>query len=210
MDIFIDDDDRERYLHFISKYGTKFGLELSAYCLMSNHIHLVAIPEESDSLARFMGLAHMCYTQHFNRKYSLSGHLWQGRFYSCVLDERHAIAAARYVERNPVRAGLVGHAWNYKWSSARAHIGEAHDPILTKKWPSEDLLGQWQQLLIDPEDDEGIAQLRHSTRHGYPLGSRSFILKLEHAFDRSLRRRPVGRPGKRRNSKVISEEKKEK
>ena len=145
-------------------------------------------------MARAIAYAHTSYTRHFNRKYSLSGHLWQGRFFSCVLDERHALAAARYVERNPVRAGIVGRAWDYKWSSARSHIGEVDDPILAKAWPQGDLLSQWQQLLMDNDEESEIDGLRRSTRAGSPVGSAAFIRKIERALGRSLKRRPVGRP----------------
>lgn len=194
MDVFRDDDDREVYLRLLQKYRRKCGLEVLAYCLMSNHIHLVAVPREEDSMARTLARAHMCYTQHFNRKYSLSGHLWQGRFFSCVLDERHALAAARYVERNPLRAGFEGRAWEYRWSSARGHVGEFDDPMLAKSWPDENLLAGWRDLLTEEEGEEEVESLRHSIRTGHPLGSASFIRKLERALNRLLERKQRGRP----------------
>lgn len=195
-EVFLDDDDRERYLRLLRKYARKYGLETHAYCLMSNHIHLVAIPMKPHSMARALGYANMCYTQYFNRKYSLSGHLWQGRFFSCALDERHALAAVRYAECNPVRAGLVGRAWDYKWSSARGHIGEGRDPILSKNWPSQDMLAQWKELLTESESVDDIEELRRCTRADRPLGSPSFIRKLEKALSRPLRRKRVGPPRK--------------
>ncbi len=194
LEVFLDDDDRGVYLRLLRISGTKYGLDVLAYCLMSNHVHLVAVPREADSLARAIAYAHTSYTRHFNRKYSLSGHLWQGRFFSCVLDERHALAAARYVERNPVRAGIVGRAWDYKWSSARSHIGETDDPILAKTWPPKELLSQWQQLLRDDEGAGEVDEFRRSTSVGSPVGSASFIRKIERALGRSLKRRRRGRP----------------
>ena len=196
MTIFLDDDDREAYLRFLQLYMDKYGLDVFAYCLMPNHVHLVAVPKEVDSLARTIACAHVLYARHFNRKYSLSGHLWQGRYYSCVLDEQHTLAAARYVECNPVQAGLVGCAWNYRWSSARGHMGEIRDPILSQSWPHLELLSQWPQLLTEHDNDADIENLRDATRTGYPLGSTPFISNLERALGRSFLRRRVGRPRK--------------
>ncbi len=195
-EVFLDDEDREKYLHFLRKYARKHGLETHAYCLMSNHIHLVATPLKSHSMSRALGSANMCYAQHFNRKYSLSGRLWQGRFFSCVLDERHALAAVRYAERNPVRAGLVGHAWDYKWSSAQGHIGEARDPLLSKNWPPQDMLAQWKELLTESESMDDIEGLRRCTRADRPLGSPLFIRELEQALSKPLGRKRVGPPRK--------------
>jgi REP element-mobilizing transposase RayT len=122
-DVFETDDDRHAYLRFLKKYGERHGLDIWAYCLMTNHIHLVAVPEREESLARALRDAHTVYAMRFNTRTQMSGHVWQGRFYSCVLDESHLWAAVRYVERNPVRAGMVDRAEDHPWSSARAHCG---------------------------------------------------------------------------------------
>jgi putative transposase len=196
MTVFLDDSDHEAYLRFLQLYVSKYGLEILAYCLMPNHVHLVAVPKEMDSLARAIACTHVLYSRHFNRKYSLSGHLWQGRYYSCVLDEQHTLAATRYVECNPVHAGLVGCAWNYRWSSAQGHLGKIRDPILSANWPHPELLSQWQQLLTEQASDVDIEKLRDSTRAGYPLGSAQFIDNLERILGRSLSRKRVGRPRK--------------
>ena len=195
-DVFLDDDDRESYLGLVRHYGKKYGMEILAYCVMSNHIHLVVVPHESDSLARAMSTAHMCYAQRFNCKYSLSGHLWQGRFFSCVLDERHTMAAVRYVERNPVRAGLVRRAWDYRWSSARGHAGKTKDPLLSTSWPPDDLLAQWCDFLTSEEEGAGLADLRTCTRTGQPWGSAGFVERLENRFGQSLSPARRGRPPK--------------
>jgi putative transposase len=139
----------------------------------------------------------MRYAQHFNWKYSQSGHLWQGRFYSCALDESHTLAATRYVEYNPVRAGFAGLPWVYKWSSARAHIGETRDKLLSKIWPPQDLASEWREFLMHPEDKEKIEEIRASTRRGRPLGSSDFVATLERLLGRNLTARKRGRPRKR-------------
>ncbi len=195
-EIFLDDEDRQTYLGFLKRYREKHGLEILAYCLMSNHIHLVAVPKEANSLARTLAVAHMRYTQHFNWKYSQSGHLWHARFFSCVLDDRHTLAATRYVERNPVRAGLVGRPWDYKWSSARAHIGERADTVLSTRWPPSKLLSQWRDFLVEPEEAGKLEEIRFSTRRGRPLGSLEFVEKLERLLGKRLAARNRGRPRK--------------
>ena len=102
QDIFFVDDDREIYLQFLAEESSKYGLEVLGYCLMTNHIHLIAVPKDSESLAKVVGKTHFRYTQYINRMHERSGHLWQNRFHSCPLDKRHFWLALRYVESNPV------------------------------------------------------------------------------------------------------------
>ena len=122
--VFFDDNDRQRYLSWIIEYSKKYSSSILVHDLMPNHVHFIAIPKNKDSLARTFNMAHMRYAQYINRKMEKRGHLWQGRFYSCVLDAYHLIAAARYIERNPVRANMVKEPWEWPWSSASAHINK--------------------------------------------------------------------------------------
>lgn len=193
-DVFLDDEDRLSYLELLKRYSQRHGLEILAYCLMSNHVHLVAIPQEAYSLARTFAETHMRHARHINRKQEQTGHLWQGRFYSCVLDEPHALAAARYVERNPVRAGLAAKAWDYPWSSARAHVGEVCDDLLSERWPSGQLLAQWRDILTGPDADTETDALRAFTRTGRPLGGESFTAMVERITGRSVKLKKAGRP----------------
>ena len=202
MEVFLDDEDRETYLAFLAQYREKHGIEILAYCLMSNHIHLVGVPSEIGSLARTLADTHMRYAQHFNWKYSQTGHLWQGRFFSCVMDDQHTLAAARYVERNPVRAGLVGRAWDYKWSSAAAHTRALKDALLSGRWPSKQRLKQWRELLTEAEDDTKLEEIRLNTRTGRPLGTERFIDKVEGLLGKIVRPKKGGRPRKRKPSKT--------
>ena len=119
--VFFDEQDRRRYLELLAGQAETFGLRILGYCLMGNHIHLIAIPRRPDSLARAVGRTHFQYTLHINRKYGRSGHLWQNRFYSCLVEGNHLWEALRYVDLNPVRTRLRRVAWRYPWSSARAH-----------------------------------------------------------------------------------------
>jgi putative transposase len=196
MEVFLDDEDRKTYLRFLAKYGGKHGVEILAYCLMSNHIHMVAVPSEIGSLSRTLADTHMRYAQHFNWKYSQTGHLWQGRFFSCVMDDQHTLATARYVERNPVRAGLVGRAWDYKWSSAAAHTGASDDTLLSSRWPSKRELMQWSELLTEAEDGIKLEGIRLNTRTGRPLGTEGFLDNIEGLLGKMVRPRKSGRPRK--------------
>ena len=123
QNVFEDDSDKSKYIEFIREYSEKYGMKIYAYCLMSNHVHFIAAPVKEDSLAMTFKYSNMRYSSYFNRKNKRSGHLWQGRFYSCPLQFEHALEALRYVERNPVRARMVELPWEYEWSSAREHVG---------------------------------------------------------------------------------------
>jgi len=122
--VFVKDSEYSDYLKWLDEYTKKYKLAILAYCLMPNHVHFAAIPEEKDSLAKTFNACHMRYSQYFNKKNRLTGHLWQGRFYSCILDERHLYAICRYIENNPVRAKLVKKPENWQWSSAKTHLNK--------------------------------------------------------------------------------------
>ncbi len=121
--VFLDDEDRLKYLGLLRHYSVEFHLRIVAYCLMTNHIHLVAVPGFKTSLADAIGRTHQQYTSYFHDKHNLSGHLWQSRFFSCPMDTAYAMNAVAYVELNPVRAGMVAEPWSYAWSSAASHVG---------------------------------------------------------------------------------------
>ena len=153
VDVFLDDQDRRRYLSLLSEYTGRHGVAIWAYCLMRNHVHFVAVPETAESLGRTFHDTHQTYAAWFNHKTKETGHLWQGRFYSTVLDDPHLWVAVRYVERTPVRAGLVDRAEDWPWSSAAAHCGDRTDPLLTDiemPWPVPD----WRAFLAK-EAEEG-------------------------------------------------------
>jgi len=157
---------------------------------MSNHVHLVAVPENAASPARTFRHAHQAYAAWFNRKTRASGHLWQGRFFSCVLDDAHLWSAVRYVERNPVRAGLVDRAEQYPWSSAAAHCGLRQAALLSKiamPWP----VANWSAYLLE-EDEADVERIRQRTRTGRPCGATGFVEHLEATLGRVLHPRKRG------------------
>lgn len=130
--IFGNDDDRRAYLEVMAEQMSRFGVEVLAWCLMTNHTHLVAVPKDQVALARAIGEAHRRYTRMKNFTEGVRGYLFQGRFGSCVLDERHLLTAARYVELNPVHAGMTKKAEEYPWSSARFHLGLRGKDVLVR------------------------------------------------------------------------------
>ena len=185
MDIFFSDADRHAYLKFLFEYARRFGVSFLAWCLMSNHVHLIAVPEAEMSLARGIGEAHRRYTCRCNLREGWRGYLFQGRFYSCPLDGQYLLAAVRYVLRNPVRAGMVDVPWNYPWSSARWMVGDAATDALAT--PSELLadITDWRDFLLD--DSSQLAELRQHTRTGRPLGSEAFVDQIEASVGRVVR-----------------------
>ena len=174
------------------------------YCLMNNHVHFIAIPKKEDSLAMAFRTAHTRYSQYFNKKMSVYGHLWQGRFYSCVLDEKHLLAATRYIERNPVRIKVVKKPTDYIWSSARSHTGISHNDIIdTTPIFKYVEVGQkeWKEFIDKGDESSEISKIRKYTITGRPLGGASFIQKLEETFHKRLHALPVGRPKKENRKK---------
>jgi len=120
--IFLEAEDRHLNLELLREYSQRHRLRLWAYNLMTNHTHLIAVPETESAMSRTMRDTHGAYASMFNRKYRSTGHLWQARFYSSVLDDEHLGHAIRYVEHNPVRAGMAHRAEDYPWSSAGPHV----------------------------------------------------------------------------------------
>ena len=203
QDIFRTDHDRRSYLQLLARYARPHRLRLLGYCLMSNHVHLVAVPEKPDSLAKAIGYAHQRYAQLANLRHNRSGHLWEGRFYSCPLDEAHLVTALRYVEQNPLRAGVAQVAEDYPWSSAPAHVG-GPDPsglLDLAAWRAEWPVEAWRDMLATPQDEATLEVLRRRTSSGRPLGSEAFLTRIEQFIGRALRplrpgRKPYEKPRK--------------
>jgi putative transposase len=182
-------------------FAPKYGLDVWAYCLMPNHIHIVGVPGSQDSLARAFNTVHMLYAQYFNRKQNATGHLWQGRFFSCALDERHVYAAVRYVEQNPVRGGIVSVPQDYPWSSAKAHVTGAPDPILSGHCFLTETVQDWARYLGEEPDREAVDSVIKATKIGRPCGKEDFVTQMEEILNRRLTASPRGRPRKKEEKK---------
>lgn len=202
QDVFFNDDDRRHYLSYLKDYSERYGLDILGYCLMTNHVHLVSLPRSPDAMALTLRTAHMRHSQLINSKFGWKGHLWQGRYFSTALDEAHLWLAVRYVERNPVRAGLVTNAWDYPWSSAGFHLGLKEDKLIRTdtQWgsPVED----WLQELTVIEQEETIKLLRSRTESGFPCGDEEFVQRLSGILGRPLILRGRGRPKREEKGSV--------
>ena len=195
LDVFFSDADRFAYLDNIQEACKRYGVVIWAYCLMTNHVHFVAIPSEPDSLARCFSEAHVRYTRRINLRQGWKGHLWQARFGSSVLDEKHLIAAVRYIERNPVRAGIVRDAWEYPWSSAAYHAGTTDQyRIVESDDMLRELIGDWKSYLRDDDQEDFLKSVRRNSFVNRPLGDEAFVSNLEKRFQIKLARGKIGRP----------------
>jgi len=204
QDVFFGAADYRAYLDILHEQNQRFGLRVLAYCLMTNHVHLIAVPAREESLARAVGRTHWLFSRHINRMHGRSGHLWQNRFFSCPLDGDHLLHAARYVERNPVRARIVRLPWRYRWSSAAAHTraGDVHEVLDMTGWRRLFRPAAWRKMLQEAEDETITDCLRRCMHTGRPLASDRFIARLEAKLGLRLRADPVGRPRKKAKKKA--------
>ncbi len=194
---FFCEEDYAAYVELMGHWSQERGVEIWAYCLMPNHVHLIAVPHSEDGLRLAIGEAHRRYTRRVNFREDWRGHLWQGRFASFVMDEPYLLAAARYVELNPVRAKLVVAPSAYRWSSARAHL-KGKDDGLVRVRPLLEMAGSWRRLLTSAVSEEELHEFREHERTGRVLGDEDFQQRLERQLGRVLRRQ---KPGPKRTSK---------
>jgi REP-associated tyrosine transposase len=193
--IFFDKGDYALYRDLLAERCERSGVACWAYCLMPNHVHLILVPTTEEGLASALGETHRRYTGFINARARWTGHLFQGRFGSAVMDEEHLVAAARYISLNPVRAGLARRAADWRWSSVRAHLA-GKDDALVRVRPLLDRVGGFADLVslktgeIAPDQ---LAALRMSETTGRPLGSDAFAEQLETVLGRRLRPAKRGR-----------------
>jgi putative transposase len=190
------------YRELMAEWCAERRVAVWAYCLMPNHVHLILVPSTEEGLGLAVGEAHRRYSRHINFREDWRGHLWQGRFGSYVMDEAHLLAAARYIERNPVRAGLCRRPWRYPWSSARAHV-EGRDDELVKVEPLLRRVPDWKEFIGGKDDGEEAALLRRHERTGRPLGSESFLKRLERKLGLELRPKKRGPKGPWKHKAII-------
>lgn len=185
---FFSDGDYRLYVRYLQAACAATGTAVWAWCLMPNHVHLVLVPSAEGGLSGALHRTQGRYTRAINARAQSVGQLWHGRFASFVMDERYLLACARYVERNPVRAGLVEHAADWPWSSARAHLGGPADPLtdpepLLERWPD------WRSVLEAGERGRVLEAIREREHSGRPLGSNAFLDRLATVTGRPLRPR---------------------
>lgn len=192
--VFFSNGDYAAYLGLLQDYSRRFVVECVAYCLMPNHVHHVVVPTTADGLHRLFKSVHGRYAQRINRSRNLRGHVWQGRFFSSPLDSNYFLNAVRYVELNPVRAGIVVRAEDHDWSSAAAHCRLRNDPVV-ERIPTSPLLAgipDWSKWLAAGIAEDSIATLRKHGSQNLPCGECTFITHLERVAGRELQFRTHG------------------
>ena len=196
QETFFNEDDYAAYLSLLGEWCGRCGVEVWAYCLMANHVHLIVVPDSEDGLRRALGEAHRRYTRRINFREGWRGHLWQGRFASFAMEERYLLRAARYVELNPVRARLCRAPWRWRWSSAAAHVA-GRDDDLVRVAPLLERVKDWREFLMAAVEAKDIERLRGHERTGRPLGSAAFLDRIETMLERIVRPAKPGRKPKR-------------
>ena len=203
--IFTEDAERRQYLAWLGEIAAERGLAIHAYVLMTNHVHLLATPEAPDSVGRTLQSLGRRYVPYFNGRHDRSGTLWDGRYRSALVDgESYFLVCARYIETNPVRAGLVRRRRDYAWSSYRRNAeGRSDDlllehPVYTALGPGPEARCQAYSRLFEEEiPARQMAAIRSATSRGGALGREAFLEALEARFGRSAVPRPRGRPRKK-------------
>ena len=199
QDVFFNQDDYQQYLELLKHHCNKENIEIWAYCLMTNHVHIIATPNEKSNLSKAIGETHKNYTRIINQRQQWTGHLWQGRFSSFPMDESYLLQAAAYVELNPVMAGMVKNPWDYSYSSVHAHLS-GHDELgIIKANRLLELVDDWKKYLQQAKEHK-IDQLQKHSKTGRILGSDEFINKAEQLLKRKLRKNKPGPKKKNDNN----------
>ncbi|HXA47583.1 MAG TPA: transposase, partial [Burkholderiaceae bacterium] len=211
--IFRTPDDYPVFLTWLREAAKQYKVAIHAYVLMPNHLHILATPSDAEGLARMMQWAGRHYVPYFNRKYGRSGTLWQGRFKATVIDAAsYLLTCSRYIELNPVRAGLVAHPADYPWSSYIHHIGAKPDSLITEHalyWalgntPFERDIA-YRQLSEQALTPKELQDLKDTANKGWVLGSETFKTILEAQLNRQVRPGKRGRPAKRLVEEVVTD-----
>ena len=201
LKVFFSEEDKAFYLTLLRRQADKHGISIWAFCLMDNHVHIVAVPRTKASFARGFGEAHMKYTHVINTREDWKGFLWQGRFITYPLDGAYLHSAVRYVERNPVRAMLVSKAEAYPWSSAYSHVHKEAHPLLSR-CPLEEEIPDWSTYLRQSDDEKEVRKFIEHEHTGRPLGSADFVKRLEILTGRILAPKRRGR--KKSENSIVS------
>jgi putative transposase len=191
QETFFSEEDYREYLGLMAEWTKICDVDVWAYCLMPNHVHMILVPQSPDGFYKALGEMHRRYTRMINFRHGWRGHLWQGRFSSFVMDEKHLLAASRYIEMNPVRAHLVKTPWDYPWSSAKAHLHGMDDSVVNVR-PLLEMVGDWKTFIESAIDENEYTTLRRHEKTGRPLGDVPFVKSLELALGRILSKQKPG------------------
>jgi len=198
QDVFFQGSDYRYYLKELKQWCSSEHMDIWAYCLMTNHVHLIVKPEENSNMGKAIGETHRRYTRMINFRHNWRGYLWQGRFASYPMDEEWLLQSVAYVELNPVRAGMVQFAWEYPWSSVHAHLSGEDSLGLVNIDAMREYVVNWQSYLLGAVSDSNEVFKKHELT-GRPLGTEPFIEKAEKILGRKLKKRKPGPKTKKGN-----------
>lgn len=199
---FFSDADYRLYLDTMSRYADETGCRVHAYVLMTNHVHVLLSFDRAEAPGALMKAVGQRYVRHVNRRYHRSGTLWEGRYRSCLVqDETYLFACQRYIELNPVRAGMVGHPGDYRWSSYRANARGAADPLV-EPHPLYHRLGvdaatrqsAYRELFRERLDADLVDEIRHAANGNFVLGDTRFSAAVTDTMGRRATPAKAGRP----------------
>lgn len=193
--VFFEEGDYALYRDLLAENCARNDVAVWSYCLMPNHVHLILVPETEDGLSRAVGETHRRYSGYINARLRVTGHLFQGRFGAVAMDEKHLLAAFRYVALNPVKAGLVRHAGDWPWSSTPAHLAGRDDGVVSVE-PLLQRIDDVAVFLATDSDEALESALTKAQGVGRPLMEDARLAELEQQLDRRLRRGKPGRPKK--------------
>lgn len=202
--VFADDDDHLAFLQALATTRQRYPLRLLGYCLMTNHFHLLLRPEPGQSISRILQSLTVAHTWRYHKRHHTSGHVWQGRFKSPVIqDDGHLLVVLRYIEANPLRAKMVIDPAEYRWSSYQRHGMGRDDPLLSD-FPEWEELGRteaerrkrWRARVRSEQEESELAGVRRSLRSGRPFGSAEWTDRMAERLGIDLSPRPRGRPPK--------------
>jgi len=193
--VFFTPSHRAHLLGILSELKDEYGVSFLSYCLMDNHVHFIAVPHSEESLAGLFRCAFMKYSSNINKTLGRSGHLWQSRYFSSPMDAPYLYNSVRYIERNPVRAGIVDRPWEYRWSSAAFHLDlRQFDPLVEKSPDLDEYVEDWELYLSQTTAAEELDRIRRATSASKPVGSRGFLDRLAERYGDQIYLRRKGRP----------------
>ena len=192
---FFCEEDYRFYKALLGQWCGFHGVEIWAYCLMPNHVHMIVVPSSLLSLKLAIGESHRRYTSRINKRQGWTGHLWQGRFFSYPMDDAHLLRAARYIDMNPVRAGLCVLPGQYEWGSAGSRLNGSSDSLITSPCLDQMIKADYELYSAIIDDDE-LEKIRLHQRTGRPLGRTGFVESLEQSLGVTLKPKRRGRPKK--------------
>lgn len=202
--VFKDEEDYRKYIGLLERYKERYGFKLYTYVLMSNHVHLLIEAREKGSISKIMQGITLAHTRYYNIKYKTSGHVWQGRFKSPIVGEdRYLLEVSRYIELNPVRAGIVEKLEDYPWSSYATHASGKKNPLIEDHIYYESLGNTKEERqaryseFVKEGLKEKLMEIRQSVISGRGYGSEAYLQKVEETIKARLRRGKRGRPKKK-------------